>query len=221
MKSAIALSICLLAFSELARADIYGFIDENGVAHLANAPLDERYFLFKKETRSSAPAGEAAAVPDTDFIIAAPRRGTQINPADRKYYTPLITDVAKEQQIDPALLHAVITVESGYNPKARSPKGAIGLMQLMPDTAKRYDVGNIWDPRENIRGGARYLRDLLAQFNNNLALALAAYNAGEGAVSQYGNKIPPFAETIAYVPRVLQQYRLMNGSLQKNVTSDR
>ena len=105
----------------------------------------------------------------------------------------------------------MITVESGYNAKARSPKGAAGLMQLMPDTAKRYDVANIWDPRENVRGGARYLRDLLAQFNNNLALALAAYNAGEGAVAQYGNKIPPFAETIAYVPRVLQQYRLMSG----------
>src|SRR5262252_10102418 len=167
MKPAIALLICVLAPFGSARADIYGFIDESGVAHLANAPLDERYFLFKKEVLPAAPAGEAAAISDTDLIIAAPRRGNPINPADRKYYTPLISAVAKEHQLDPALLHAVITVESGYNPKARSPKGAIGLMQLMPETAKRYDVANIWDPHDNVRGGARYLRDLLAQFNNN------------------------------------------------------
>jgi soluble lytic murein transglycosylase-like protein len=205
MKLAIAILVAALVPFGWARADIYGFIDENGVPRLANAPLDERYYLFKKETRPAAPAGEAAAPP------AAPRRGAYINPADRKYYTPLISAVAKAHELDPALLHAVITVESGYNPKARSPKGAAGLMQLMPDTAKRYAVANIWDPRENVSGGARYLRDLLALFNNDLALALAAYNAGEGAVTQHGNKIPPFAETVAYVPRVLQQYRLLNG----------
>jgi len=152
---------------------------------------------------------------------AAPRRTTRVNPADRKHYTPLISAVAKEHKLDPALLHAVITVESGYNAKARSPKGAIGLMQLMPDTARRYEVADIWDPRDNLRGGARYLRDLLAAFNNNLSLALAAYNAGEGAVAHYGNKIPPFAETLAYVPRVLQQYHLMNGTAVEGVTRDR
>lgn len=209
MKLAIAILFAALVPLGWARADIYGFIDENGVPQLANAPLDERYYLFKKETRPAAPAGEATALPD--FPIAAPQRGAYVNPADRKYYTPLISAVAKEHELDPALLHAVITVESGYNPKARSPKGAAGLMQLMPDTAKRYAVANIWDPRENVSGGARYLRDLLGLFNDNLALALAAYNAGEGAVTQYGNKIPPFAETVAYVPRVLQQYRLMRG----------
>src|SRR5262249_6498573 len=107
----------------------------------------------------------------------------------------------------------------GYNPKARSPKGAIGLMQLMPDTAQRYKVANIWDPGENVRGGARYLRDLLALFNNDLSLVLAAYNAGEDAVAQYGNKIPPYAETRNYVPRVLQQYQLLSTSRAR--TSDR
>ena len=107
-----------------ARADIYGFIDENGVAHLASSPLDSRYFLFKKETTEASPTvSDAVSVPD--LIIAAPRRLAQINLADRKYYTPLISAVAKEHQLDPALLHAVITVESGYNPKARSPKGAM------------------------------------------------------------------------------------------------
>jgi soluble lytic murein transglycosylase-like protein len=208
MKLAIAILIAVLVPCGWARADVYGFIDENGVAHLANSPLDSRYYLFKKETREPAPAGESATVPD--LLIGAPRRASPINLADRKHYTPLISAVAKEHQLDPALLHAVITVESGYNPKARSPKGAVGLMQLMPDTAKRYDVANIWDPRDNVRGGARYLRDLLGMFNNNLALALAAYNAGEGAVTQYGNKIPPFAETLVYVPRVLQQYRALS-----------
>ena len=221
MKLAIAIFIAVLVPCGWARADIYGFIDENGVAHLANAPLDSRYYLFKKEIRDAAPAGEPAAATVPDLLIGEPRRPAQINLADRKYYTPLISAVAREHQLDPALLHAVITVESGYNAKARSPKGAAGLMQLMPDTAKRYDVANIWDPRDNVRGGARYLRDLLAQFNNNLALAVAAYNAGEGAVAQYGNKIPPFAETLAYVPRVLQQYRLMAGPLAKGVIGDR
>jgi soluble lytic murein transglycosylase-like protein len=153
--------------------------------------------------------------------VPAPRRTTRVNPADRKHYTPLVSAVARELELDPALLHAVITVESGYNPRARSPKGAIGLMQLMPDTARRYDVADIWDPRDNLRGGARYLRDLLALFNNNLSLALAAYNAGEGAVAQHGNKIPPFAETLSYVPRVLQQYHLLNGTAVEAVTRAR
>ena len=211
MKAAAAILIAALLPCGWARADIYGFIDESGVAHLANTPLDHRYYLFKKEARPSLlPGGDDAA----DVPVPAPRRTTRVNPADRKYYTPLISSVAREQRLDPALLHAVITVESGYNPRARSPKGAIGLMQLMPETAKRYEVADIWDPLDNVRGGARYLRDLLATFDNNLSLALAAYNAGEAAVSQYGNKIPPFAETVAYVPRVLQQYHLLAGSRQ-------
>jgi soluble lytic murein transglycosylase-like protein len=210
MKAVGAILLAMLIASGGARADIYGFVDENGVAHLSTTPLDHRYYLFKKESRP-------LLLPGTDDALAsvpvpAPRRTTRVNPADRKHYTPLISAVAREHQLEPALLHAVITVESGYNPKARSPKGAIGLMQLMPDTARRYDVANIWDPRDNLRGGARYLRDLLAMFNNNLSLALAAYNAGEGAVAQHGNKIPPFAETLSYVPRVLQQYHLLNGA---------
>ena len=208
MKPVVA--ILLVVLCGTARADIYGFVDENGVAHLSNTPLDHRYYLFKKESRPALLPGTDDAM--ASLPVAAPRRTTRVNPADRKHYTPLISAVAREHQLDPALLHAVITIESGYNPKARSPKGAIGLMQLMPHTARRYEVADIWDPGENVRGGARYLRDLLAAFNNNLSLALAAYNAGEGAVAHYGNKIPPFAETLSYVPRVLQQYHLMNGT---------
>ncbi|HZM46972.1 MAG TPA: lytic transglycosylase domain-containing protein [Burkholderiales bacterium] len=219
MKLAVAILLAALILSGGARADIYGFIDENGAAHLSNTPLDHRYYLFKKESRPALLPGSDDAM--AGVPVPAPRRTTRVNPADRKHYTPLISAVAKEIQLDPALLHAVIAVESGYNPKARSPKGAIGLMQLMPDTARRYEVADIWDPRDNLRGGARYLRDLLAAFNNNLSLALAAYNAGEGAVAQYGNKIPPFAETLNYVPRVLQQYHLLNGTVVEGVTRDR
>ena len=109
--------------------------------------------------------------------------------------------------MDPALIHAVIAVESGYNPSARSSAGAVGLMQLMPGTAKRYGVKNRLDPAQNIHGGARYLRDLQVMFDNNLQLVLAAYNAGEEAVRKYGRRIPPYRETAAYVPKVMQLYR--------------
>ena len=108
-----------------------------------------------------------------------------------------------------ALLLAVIHVESGFNPLARSPKGALGLMQVMPPTGARYGVfSDLMDPAKNIGVGANYLRDLLAMFRGNTALALAAYNAGEGTVIRYGRTIPPYAETQAYVTKVLRQYAL-------------
>jgi soluble lytic murein transglycosylase-like protein len=129
-------------------------------------------------------------------------------------YGELVTRVAKEHRLEPALLHAVVSVESGYNAAAQSPKGARGLMQLMPDTAARYGVNDIWNPAENLRAGARYLRDLLAMFADNLPLALAAYNAGEGAVTRAGNRIPPFPETARYVPKVLLEYDRYRASKQ-------
>ena len=208
MSLRIAILLAALLPVASARADIYGFVDENGAVHLSDAPLDQRYYLFKKEPRPASPPAGQAVIANT--TVPAPGYAVRVNPADRKRYTPLIAVVAKEQRLEPALLHAVITVESGYNPKALSPRGAAGLMQLMPETAQRYAVANIWDPGENLRGGARYLRDLLATFDDDLRLALAAYNAGEGAVAQYGNQIPPYAETQEYVPRVLRQYRLLS-----------
>jgi soluble lytic murein transglycosylase-like protein len=99
-----------------------------------------------------------------------------------------------------------VTVESAYNPRAKSPKGATGLMQVMPATGKRYGITNLLNPLDNLRAGARYLRDLLAMFDNNLRLVIAAYNAGEGAVMRSGNNVPNYPETKAYVPRVLQHY---------------
>lgn len=124
----------------------------------------------------------------------------------KKQYAPMIKRVARKVKLSPELLHAVVQAESAYNPKARSSAGAMGLMQLMPGTASRYGVANAWDPSQNLEGGARYLRDLLDMFKNNLRLALAAYNAGENAVKKYGNRIPPYPETQNYVRKVIDFY---------------
>lgn len=204
-----AVAIIMLLAAGPARADIYGFVDEKGVAHLSNVQLDHRYYLYKKERKQTTFPGSSLVIINVPGSV--PRRTTNVNPAHRKQFAPMVSTVAKENGLDPALLHAVITVESGYNPKARSSKGAAGLMQLMPETARRYQVIDIWDPRQNVSGGARYLRDLLAMFNNNMGLALAAYNAGESAVIQHGNRIPPYPETRSYVPRVIQHYHLYAG----------
>jgi len=122
-------------------------------------------------------------------------------------YQSLIQEVAASTSLEPALLHAVIQTESAFNPKAVSPKGAVGLMQLMPATAKRFGVTDRTDATSNVYGGARYLRYLLGMFNNNMKLALAGYNAGENAVKRYGNKIPPYRETKGYVKKVMRLYR--------------
>jgi soluble lytic murein transglycosylase-like protein len=121
----------------------------------------------------------------------------------RDRYAALIDREAARHGVAPALVHAVIRAESGYAPRARSAAGACGLMQLMPATARRFGVRDIWDPAENIRGGVAYLRVLLERFDGDLRLVLAAYNAGEGAVAKYGNRIPPYRETRSYVRRVL------------------
>lgn len=120
-----------------------------------------------------------------------------------------IARAASEFKVDPALVHAVIQVESGYDASALSPKGAQGLMQLLPDTARRFGVATaelLWRPDHNIRAGVAYLHSLLEQFGQDLALVLAAYNAGENAVMRYGRKIPPFPETREYVPKVMAIY---------------
>lgn len=119
----------------------------------------------------------------------------------------LIRLAAATYGVEEALLRAIIHVESRFNPRARSPRGALGLMQLMPATASRYGVVDRRDPAQNIDGGTRHLKHLLATFKGNVRLALAAYNAGEAAVTRYGNRVPPFAETQAYVPAVLARYR--------------
>lgn len=174
-------------FIEPAQAGIYTFTDANGVTHYTNVPSYPRYAGMKR----------VGYMPDRRVV----RR------VDPSRFSPLVEQAAREHQIDQALLRAVIAVESGYDPDAVSRKGAVGLMQLMPQTARRYGVRNMYDPAQNIQGGARYLRDLMGKFNNDLPLVLAAYNAGEDAIARYGNRIPPYRETRSYVPRVLDFYR--------------
>jgi soluble lytic murein transglycosylase-like protein len=187
--------VLLVMCSGLARADLYGFVDGDRVSVIFSdtQPADARYTLFSKSRPGPVPA-EPDALPGGEGL--APSR-----------FSGHILAAAKATQVDAALIHAVISVESGYNPSARSRAGAVGLMQLMPETAKRYGVKNRLDPGQNIHGGARYLRDLKLQFDNDLKLVLAAYNAGEGAVMRFGMRIPPFRETAAYVPKVLSTYK--------------
>lgn len=122
-------------------------------------------------------------------------------------FIELVAKAAAKHQMDPKLLHAVIQAESAYNPNAVSSAGAVGLMQLMPNTARRYGVTDRRDAEQNVDGGTRYLKDLLSMFNSNLTLAVAGYNAGEGAVMKYNNSVPPYPETRNYVQHVLSLYR--------------
>jgi soluble lytic murein transglycosylase-like protein len=144
----------------------------------------------------------------TPSVLAAPVAPTRTAP--RRSPNPaldaIVSRTAGAHRIDPALIHAVIASESGYSTTAVSPKGAQGLMQLMPATARDYGVTDPFDPRQNVDAGAQHLRRLLDTFGQDTALALAAYNAGEGAVARHGGRVPPYGETRAYVPRVLQRY---------------
>jgi len=121
-----------------------------------------------------------------------------------------IVDSARRYSIDPLLILSQMNQESSFKARATSPKGASGLMQLMPFTARRMGVSNIYDPQQNIEGGVKYMRLLLNMFDNDLVLALAGYNAGEGAVVKYGNQVPPYKETIDYVRRIMARYRSLN-----------
>jgi soluble lytic murein transglycosylase-like protein len=174
----------------LVLADIYKYVDPNGVIHLSDRPLGKGYQRIVRTWKGWQPASSSA-------------RYSNMN---RKRYSPLIDRIAHAHQMDRALVHAVVTAESAYNPGAVSKAGAVGLMQLMPGTAERYGVTDRRSPAQNLHGGVRYLRDLLAMFQD-LQLALAAYNAGENAVIRYGHKIPPYDETRQYVRRVLDYYR--------------
>lgn len=129
----------------------------------------------------------------------------------RQQISDAVASAAAQTAIEPALLHAVIRVESNYNTKALSPRGAQGLMQLMPSTARRFNVTNPYDPAQNVLAGAQYLRELHVLFNGNMPLILAAYNAGPRAVSKHHMRIPPFIETRLYVPKVLSVYRQLRA----------
>lgn len=198
----ITIGIVLGSWLSWAQADIYKFVDENNVVHFHNIANhgDTRYKLYKREAKRK---GVLSKTP----IKAKANLLSKANLLDRQRFSPIITNMAQVYKIDEALLHAVISAESGYNPNAVSPKGAVGLMQLMPATARRYGVTDSTDPAANIHGGTRYLRDLLNMFGNDLPLAVAAYNCGENAVIKYGNTIPPYRETVNYVAKVLAMYQ--------------
>jgi hypothetical protein len=180
-----------------ASADIYSFKDERGVVHFTNIKgIDSRYRIVRKEDGS--PIDRSSDYAAKVFMPSQ---------EDIQRYSNIIQTASKAYGVEPSLVHAVISAESAYNQYAVSRTGAMGLMQLMPETARRYGVQNMMDPTENIHGGVRYLADLLAMFKGRIDLAVAAYNAGENAVLRYGHKIPPYAETRHYVPKVLAFYK--------------
>lgn len=185
-----------------AKADIYEYTGNDGMVYLSNVQKNDQYKVL-----ISAPLE-----PTTETEPPAQADKPSINLAGKSGYNQLIRGVARQYGLDSALLHAIITVESKYNPKAVSHKGAVGLMQLMPNIANQYGIDNLYDPAQNVQGGAQYLRDLLNRFNGDVSLALAAYNAGEIAVARNGNRIPPYRETRDYVPKVLHFYRKYQAS---------
>ncbi len=177
-----------------ARADIWKLVDENGHVHLSNRPLGPGSRLIAR----SAGSRDAA-------------RRADLARENRRRYAPLVDRVAARYRISAQLVHAVVRAESAYDPRAVSRAGAVGLMQLMPETAARYGVRDRRDPAANLDGGVRYLIDLLEQFDS-VTLALAAYNAGEGAVIRHGNRVPPYPETQGYVRKVLVYYRELRST---------
>jgi len=190
--SALLLLFCVLFLTSPSSAGIYRYEDEDGVIHFTNCPRDPKFRLYIRESKED--VGEES------------RAVSFLSPRDLNLFDSLIFEYSKKYQVDSALIKAIIRAESGFNPRAISRKGAKGLMQLMPETAVRWNVSNVFNPRENIEGGVRYFKYLLSLFNNDLRLSLAAYNAGENVVSELGT-IPPYRETVDYVRKVLNFYQ--------------
>ena len=213
------LAIAALASVSVARADLWAYVDEKGRSHVANHQVDSRYTLFfKGETSLDAPRNAANEREDAERALSGTRLYERVTDERlTRRYASLIDQYARTSRLDPALVKAVVAVESGFDPRAVSAKGAVGLMQVIPETGERYGLTGdaqrstaerLYDPATNLRIGTRYLRDLLDRFENDLVLALAAYNAGEGSVLTRDNTVPPFAETRTFVRLVQQVYAL-------------
>lgn len=177
--------------------------------------LGDRYRLHLK--------GGVAEVPVDDIVGIEPEEvfePIEEPLSDKTPFQKVIRAAAERYSIDADLIHCVIAVESNFDPKAISPKNARGLMQLLPQTAARFGVKDIFDPEENVNAGTRYLHELLGKYHNNLTLALAAYNAGPVRVDQYGHRVPPYLETMKYVQRIAKSYtKIKAAAAQKSTDS--
>lgn len=173
-------------------SQVFVTLDRNGQLQVSDAPL----------------VGAKAFDPHRTYVPApVPRAPSQAaRPKAASHWSPLIDQVAAEHGMDARLLHAIVTVESAYDPQARSHAGALGLMQVIPATGKRFGANDLFDPLQNLRAGTAYLAWLKRRFGGDLTLMLAAYNAGEGAVQRHGNRVPPFNETRQYVRKVTALY---------------
>jgi soluble lytic murein transglycosylase-like protein len=179
-----------------ARADIYRYEDGEGIIHFTDAPTDKRFKIFMRDLKKD------------KQLRTRLQFSKAVNPAE---YENIIRTCADKYGVSASLIKAVIHAESGYNPNAVSLKGASGLMQLMPGTAKSLKVNNSFDPKDNVEGGVKYLRFLLDTFRGDVSLALAAYNAGLNKVARFGG-IPPYTETRTYVNRVLAYMQSYQGN---------
>lgn len=196
---ALATLFCLL-LPTIGFAQVYKWVDENGVVTFSNIapPTDQEYSVLRFPCYAADPKCRSV-------------RWEKV-PLNTRSYRREISSAAAFNAVDESLIRAIIHAESAYQPDARSPKGAQGLMQLMPSTAADLQVGNPFDPAENIEGGTRYLSQLLAEFKGNVELATAAYNAGPNAVYKYGG-VPPYDETREYVRRVTILYKRYGQAL--------
>ena len=219
------IGILLLASMPL-HADFYKYVSPGGKVLFTDKPVKGSYKLvWKKEkileekaitwSKGKSSGLKTVRLTKSNKIRITKAKRSSIKPQldvksihiNRARYSDMIDNIARKSRLYPELLHAVVKAESAYDPNAVSRAGAIGLMQLMPQTASRFGVVNSRDPKSNLEGGARYLRELLTSYNNNIKLALAAYNAGEKAVEKYGNEIPPYPETQNYVKKVLRFFK--------------
>ena len=221
---AAALALMAGMYAAPAHADVWGYVDPKGVAHFSAEKLDERYELFFRGNETFAAGGSPSArvptggrqLPGSGSASAPPKLLAYFDVSPSyKAVKHLLRDASVLHGIDYELLQALIATESGFDTFAVSPKGAVGLMQLIPPTAERYGVRadkkspiskKLTDPKTNIGAGSSYLKDLIDMFPGQLELAVAAYNAGEGAVQRAGNKIPNYPETRNYVKTVMQLY---------------
>jgi len=180
--------LSFLLWPVVSGADIYRYVDVDGVIHYSNTQPDEKFTLYLREGPKTVPRATASSLPTASWM------------------TGYVDRVSRANDLPPALVHAIIKAESNGQRKAVSPKGAKGVMQLMPFTSKRLRVADPFDPIENIEGGIRYIKELLVSFEGDLTNTVAAYNAGPAAVRKYGG-VPPYQETRLYVRRVMDLYR--------------